>query len=140
MNMLFVDVGSDHHLILVTEQLFCQFHADLVGHLRRDFPRLKTLLHVVAESAVQFSKAGLGIVHLLGCALPIIGVNKHIEWCDPLSVISLCRVHNVFNTLSQLRLNRPYLRLRHLTCLSPPSRFAAGYPVSVSLPHNKPLR
>ena len=43
MNMIFVYVGGKDKLILAAQDFFCELHADLMGLLRRDLPRLKGL-------------------------------------------------------------------------------------------------
>ena len=49
MNMPLVNMGGKYKLVLATQYFFCQLHADPVGLLRRDFPRLKRLDEVAAQ-------------------------------------------------------------------------------------------
>ena len=49
MNMFFVYMGGKHKLILAAQDFFCKLHADLMGLLRRDLPRLKGLDQVAAQ-------------------------------------------------------------------------------------------
>jgi len=47
--MFFVYMGGKHKLILAAQDFFCKLHADLMGLLRRDLPRLKGLDQVAAQ-------------------------------------------------------------------------------------------
>ena len=49
MNMIFVCVSGKYKLIPAAQDLPCQLHADLMGLLRRDLPRLKGLDQVAAQ-------------------------------------------------------------------------------------------
>ena len=49
MNMFFVYMGGKHKLILAAQDFFCKLHADLMGLLRSDLPRLKGLDQVAAQ-------------------------------------------------------------------------------------------
>ena len=62
MDMIPVYVGSEDELILAAQDLPRQFHADPVGFLRRDLPRLKRLDEVPAQvrSLVDGVAAGPG--------------------------------------------------------------------------------
>ena len=43
MNMIFVYMGGKYKFILAAQNFFCKLHADFMGLLRRDLPRLKGL-------------------------------------------------------------------------------------------------
>ena len=62
MNMILVDMGGEYKLVLAAQDLPRQFHADLMGLLRRDLPRLKGLDQVAAQvrSLVDGVAAGPG--------------------------------------------------------------------------------
>ena len=62
MNMIFVCVSGKYKLIPAAQDLPCQLHADLMGLLRRDLPRLKGLDQVAAQvrSLVDGMAAGPG--------------------------------------------------------------------------------
>ena len=77
--MVFICVGGNHCLELLSKQFLCQLHANLVGHFRRDLPRLKALLQVVGQPAALFAKAQLGAYHLIGGGLPVIGRDKEVH-------------------------------------------------------------
>ena len=49
MNMIPVCVGGQDKLIPAAQNLPCQLHADLMGLLRRDLPRLKGLDQVATQ-------------------------------------------------------------------------------------------
>ena len=47
--MIFVYMSGKYKLILAAQNFFCELHADLMGLLRRDLPRLKGLDQVAAQ-------------------------------------------------------------------------------------------
>ena len=62
MNMIFVYVGGKYKFILAAQNFFCKLHADFMGLLRRDLPRLKGLDQVAPQvrSLVNSMAAGPG--------------------------------------------------------------------------------
>ena len=62
MDVIPVYVGGQDKLIPAAQNFFCQLHADLMGLLRRDLPRLKGLDQVTAQvrSLVDGMAAGPG--------------------------------------------------------------------------------
>ena len=67
-NMIPVYVGGQNELILAAQDLPCQLHADLMGLLRRDLPRLKGLDQAAAQvrSLVDGMAAGPGKFNIRG--------------------------------------------------------------------------
>ena len=92
MNMIFVYMGGEYKLILAAQDFFCKLHADLMGLLRRDFPRLKGLDQVTAQirSLVNGMAAGLGKFDVRSFGGAAIGRNKQLP-------IRLFRVADIVN-------------------------------------------
>ena len=92
MNMIFVCVSGQDKLIPAAQNLPCQLHADLMGLLRRDLPRLKGLDQVTAQvrSLVDGMAAGPGKFDIRGLGGAAIGRNKQLP-------IRLFRVADIVN-------------------------------------------
>ena len=81
MNMIFVYMGGEYKLILAAQYFFCKLHADLMGLLRRDLPRLKGLDQVTAQvcSLVDGVAAGPGKFDIRSFGGAAIGRNKQLS-------------------------------------------------------------
>lgn len=81
MNMFFVYMGGKHKLILAAQDFFCKLHADLMGLLRRDLPRLKGLDQVAAQvrSLVDGVAAGPGKFDIRGFGGAAMGGYKQLS-------------------------------------------------------------
>ena len=92
MNMIFVYVGGKHKLIFTAQNFFCKLHADLVGLLRRDFPRLKGLDQVAAKvrSLVDGMAAGPGKFDIRSFGGAAIGGYKQLS-------VRLFRIADIVN-------------------------------------------
>ena len=79
--MFFVYMGGKHKLILAAQDFFCKLHADLMGLLRRDLPRLKGLDQVAAQvrSLVDGVAAGSGKFDIRSFGGTAIGRNKQLS-------------------------------------------------------------
>ena len=98
--MLLVNVGSDHDLILIPEQLLRQLHPNLMSCLRRNLSRFEALLQVIRQSAALFVKTQLGTYHLVGRGLPVFGRDKQIHAGDQFAILGFLGVHNIPNAPS----------------------------------------
>ena len=80
MNMIPVYVGGQDKLVPAAQDLPCQLHADLMGLLRRDLPRLKGLDQVAAQvrSLVDGMAAGPGKVDIRGLGGAAIGGDQQL--------------------------------------------------------------
>ena len=92
MNMIFVYVGAKDKLILAAQDFFCKLHADLMGLLRRDLPRLKSLDQVAAQvcSLVNGMAAGPGKFDIRSFGGAAIGGYKQLS-------VRLFRVADIVN-------------------------------------------
>ena len=92
MNMIPVYVGGQDKLIPAAQDLPCQLHADLMGLLRRDLPRLKGLDQVAAQvrSLVDGMAAGPGKFDIRGLGGAAIGGDQQLS-------IRLFRVTDIVN-------------------------------------------
>ena len=92
MNMIPVYVGGQDKLVPATQDLPRQLHADLMGLLRRDLPRLKGLDQVAAQvrSLVDGMAAGPGKFDIRSFGGVAIGRNKQLP-------IRLFRVADIVN-------------------------------------------
>ena len=92
MNMIFVCVSGKYKLIPAAQGLPCQLHADLMGLLRRDLPRLKGLDQVTAQvrSLVDGVAAGPGKFDIRSFGGTAIGRNKQLS-------VRLFRVADIVN-------------------------------------------
>ena len=92
MNMIFVCVSGKYKLIPAAQDLPCQLHADLMGLLRRDLPRLKGLDQVAAQvrPLVDGVAAGPGKFDIRSLGGAAIGRNKQLP-------IRLFRVADIVN-------------------------------------------
>ena len=92
MNMIFVYMGGKYKLILAAQDFFCKLHADLMGLLRRDFPRLKGLDQVTAQvrSLVDGISAGPGKFDIRSFGGAAIGGYKQLS-------VRLFRVTDIVN-------------------------------------------
>ena len=81
MNMIFVYVGGKYKFILAAQDFFCKLHADLMGLLRRDLPRLKGLDQVAAQvrSLVDGMATGPGKFDIRSFGGAAIGRNKQLS-------------------------------------------------------------
>ena len=80
MNMIFVCVSGKYKLIPAAQGLPCQLHADLMGLLRRDLPRLKGLDQATAQvrSLVDGVAAGPGKFDICSFGGAAVGRNKQL--------------------------------------------------------------
>ena len=80
MNMIPVYVSGQDELIPAAQDLPCQLHADLMGLLRRDLPRLKGLDQVTAQvrSLVDGMAAGPGKFDIRGLGGAAIGGDQQL--------------------------------------------------------------
>ena len=92
MNMIPVYVGGQDKLVPATQDLPRQLHADLMGLLRRDLPRLKGLDQVTAQvrSLVDGMAAGPGKFDIRSFGGTAIGRNKQLS-------VRLFRVTDIVN-------------------------------------------
>ena len=92
MHMVTVYVGGKYKLIPAAQNLPCKLHADLMGLLRRDLPRLKGLDQVTAQvrSLVDGMAAGPGKFDIRGLGGAAIGRNKQFS-------VRLFRVADIVN-------------------------------------------
>lgn len=92
MNMILVYMGGKHKFILATQDFFCKLHADLMGLLRRDLPRLKGLDQVAAQvrSLVDGVAAGPGKFDIRSFGGAAIGGYKQLS-------VRLFRVADIVN-------------------------------------------
>ena len=92
MNMIPVYVGGKYKLIPAAQDLPCQLHADLMGLLRRDLPRLKGLDQVTAQvrSLVDGMAAGPGKFDIRSLGGAAIGGYKQFS-------VRLFRVADIVN-------------------------------------------
>ena len=92
MNMILVDMGGKYKLVLAAQDFFCEFHADPVGLLRRDLPRLKGLDQVTAQvrSLVDGVAAGPGKFDIRGLSGAAIGGDQQLS-------VRLFRVADIVN-------------------------------------------
>ena len=83
MNMIPVYVGGQDKFIPAAKDLPCQLHADLMGLLRRDLPRLKGLDQVAAQvrPLVDGVAAGPGKFDIRGLGGAAIGGYKQLSVC-----------------------------------------------------------
>ena len=83
MNMIFVCVSGKYKLIPAAQDLPCQLHADLMGLLRRDLPRLKGLDQVAAQvrSLVDGMAAGPGKFDIRSFGGAAIGGYQELPVC-----------------------------------------------------------
>ena len=90
--MLVGDLGGEYKFILATQNFFCKLHADLMGLLRRDLPRLKGLDQVAAQvrSLVDGMAAGPGKFDIRSFGGAAIGRNKQLS-------VRLFRVADIVN-------------------------------------------
>ena len=90
--MIPVYVGGQNELILAAQDLPCRLHADLMGLLRRDLPRLKGLDQVAAQvcSLVDGMVAGPGKFDIRSFGGTAIGRNKQFS-------VRLLRVADIVN-------------------------------------------
>ncbi len=123
MDVIPVYVGGQDKLIPAAQDLPCQLHADLMGLLRRDLPRLKSLDQVATQvrSLVDGMAAGLGKFDIRSLGDAAIGGYKQLSVC-------LFRVADIVNG----RFQRPLDRMRLCNChisssLSCISRISALY-------------
>ncbi len=81
MDVIPVYVGGQDKLILAAQDLPCQLHADPVGLLRRDLPRLKGLDQVAAQvrSLVDGMAAGPGKFDVGGLGGAAIGGDQQLS-------------------------------------------------------------
>ena len=79
--MFFVYMGGKHKLILAAQDFFCKLHADLMGLLRSDLPRLKGLDQVAAQvrSLVDGVAAGPGKFDIRGFGGAAMGGYKQLS-------------------------------------------------------------
>ena len=92
MDVIPVHVGGQDELIPAAQDLPCQLHADLMGLLRRDLPRLKGLDQVTAQvrSLVDGMAAGPGKFDIRGLGGAAIGGDQQLP-------IRLFRVADIVN-------------------------------------------
>ena len=92
MNMIFVYVGGKDKLILAAQDFFCKLHADFMGLLRRDFPRLKGLDQMAAQvrSLVDGMATGPGKFDIRSFGSAAIGGYKQLS-------VRLFRVADIVN-------------------------------------------
>ena len=92
MDVIPVYVGGQDELIPAAQDLPCQLHADLMGLLRRDLPRLKGLDQVAAQvrSLVDGMAAGPGKFDIRGLGGAAIGGDQQLS-------IRLFRVADIVN-------------------------------------------
>ena len=92
MDVIPVYVGGQDELIPAVQDLPCQLHADLMGLLRRDLPRLKGLDQVAAQvcSLVDGVAAGPGKFDIRGFGGAAMGGYKQLS-------IRLFRVADIVN-------------------------------------------
>ena len=92
MNMIFVCVSGKYKLVPAAQDLPCQLHADLMGLLRRDLPRLKGLDQVAAQvrSLVDRVAAGPGKFDIRGLGGAAIGGDQQLP-------VRLFRVADIVN-------------------------------------------
>ena len=92
MNVIPVYVGGQDKLIPAAQDLPCQLHADLMGLLRRDLPRLKGLDQVTAQVRpfVDGMAAGPGKFDIRGLGGAAIGGDQQLS-------IRLFRVTDIVN-------------------------------------------
>ena len=92
MNMIFVDMGGKYKFILAAQDFFCKLHADLMGLLRRDLSRLKSLDQVAAQvcSLVNGMAAGPGKFDIRSFGGTAIGGYKQLS-------VRLFRVADIVN-------------------------------------------
>ena len=92
MNMIFVYVGGKYKFILAAQDFFCKLHADLVGLLRRDLPRLKGLDQMAAQvrALVDGMAAGPGKFDIRSLGGAAIGGYKQFS-------VRLFRVADIIN-------------------------------------------
>ena len=92
MDVIPVCVGGKYKLIPAAQDLPCQLHADLMGLLRRDLPRLKGLDQVTAQvrSLVDGMAAGPGKFDIRSFGGAAIGGNKQLS-------VRLFRVADIVN-------------------------------------------
>lgn len=90
--MVTVYVGGKYKLIPAAQDLPCKLHADLMGLLRRDLPRLKGLDQVAAQvrPLVDGVAAGPGKFDIRSLGSAAIGGNQQLP-------IRLFRVANIVN-------------------------------------------
>ena len=81
MNMIFVYVSGKYKFILAAQDFFCKLHADLVGLLRRDLPRLKGLDQMAAQvrALVDGMAAGPGKFDIRSLGGTAIGGYKQLS-------------------------------------------------------------
>ncbi len=106
MDMIPVYVGGEDKFIFAAQDLPRQLHADPVGFLRCDLPRLKRLDEVPAQvrSLVDGVAAGPGKFNVGGVHLDDIPVNRHLP---QVGAISLC------GELAHLLVDEPLFLLCH---------------------------
>ena len=92
MNMIFVYVGGKYKFILAAQNFFCKLHADFMGLLRRDLPRLKGLDQVAPQvrSLVNSMAAGPGKFDIRSFGGAAIGGYKQLS-------VRLFRVADIVN-------------------------------------------
>ena len=92
MHMVTVYVGGQDKLIPAAQDFFCKLHADLMGLLRRDLPRLKGLDQVAAQvrSLVDGVAAGPGKFDIRSFGGAAIGGDQQLS-------IRLFRVTDIVN-------------------------------------------
>ena len=92
MNMIFVYMGGKYKLVLSAQDFFCKLHADFMGLLRRDLPRLKGLDQVTPQvrSLVNSMAAGPGKFDIRSFGGAAIGRNKQFS-------VRLFRVADIVN-------------------------------------------
>ena len=92
MNMIFVYVSGKYKFILAAQDFFCKLHANLMGLLRRDLPRLKGLDQVAAQvrSLVDSVAAGPGKFDIRSFGGAPLGRNKQLS-------VRLFRVTDIVN-------------------------------------------
>ena len=92
MDVIPVYVSGQDELIPAAQDIPCQFHADLMGLLRRDLPRLKGLDQVAAQvrSLVDGVAASPGKFNIRGFSGAAIGGYKQLS-------VRLFRVADIVN-------------------------------------------
>ena len=132
--MLFIKMCRDQHLIPVAPELFGKFDADLMTHLRRDLARFEALIRMIGYIASGLSERLLNCRHLFKggvCIAPDAGgeidffiTESRFFSVDCVAdggfqVIIFCflRIRSIFRDPSQTVLDRPYLSRCHLMIL-----------------------
>ena len=104
-------MGADDKGVIALGETLGELHADAVGFLRRDLPRLKGLAHMVGNHVVRAPRpAGEGSVLPLG--KKELGVGHPavaLEAGDEPAVISLLRVLHIVEDVGDGRPHRPAL-------------------------------